>query len=161
MRKFLSYFFGTNSDSDRTESKLAMDMQVASASLDIEMAITAHENWKLRLESYLHGTSQESFSPEVMCFDDKCDLGKWIHSKGRKHLGSYCGFNALVNNHKLFHCAASNVISLVQMGKKSQAEKMLTMQVENFSNRMVNDLCDMLVVFIHHRMKTSSEMTAA
>lgn len=97
----------------------------ATEGLDIRAAIAAHENWKLRLETYLAGRSTEDLRPEVICFDDRCDLGKWIHSKGRERLGAFPGFSALTEHHRMFHYVASNVVSLAQVGKKAEAERML------------------------------------
>jgi hypothetical protein len=93
--------------------------------LDIDAAIMAHENWKLRLEAYLAGRSTEDLRPEVICFDDRCDLGKWIHSKGRERLGAFPGFSALTEHHRMFHYVASNVVSMAHVGKKGDAERML------------------------------------
>ena len=39
--------------------------------LDIDIAIMAHENWNLRLQSYLQGNSTEDLRPEVVCCDDR------------------------------------------------------------------------------------------
>lgn len=152
MFKFFEIFFGSSSDSANptnsanNEKKLATEMVNAADSLDIETAIATHENWKLRLELYLEGKSQENFSSDVVCLDDRCDLGKWIYGKGKRHLGKYPGFTALTSHHKLFHYTASNVVSLIQAGKKAEAEKILTTQFQGFSKMIVDDLNRILVV---------------
>ena len=156
MFQFLTKFFGSHSDSDSSESKLVAEMVKAADSLDIQTAIAAHENWKMRLEMYLNGTSQETFVPEVICFDDKCELGKWIHGSGKSHLGTYSGFTALMNHHKLFHYAASNVVALTHAGKKEEAEKILTIQFEGFSKMVVSDLKRIQSVIEHSEGKASA-----
>lgn len=136
MLSFFKSFFGSASNDSRMHSELAE----AADGLDIEMAISAHENWKLRLQAYLDGTSKEEFSAEAICFDDRCDLGKWIHFSGKARLGKYPGFTALLNHHKMFHYAASNVVSLTKSGRAEDARKMLDGQFASFSKSVVGDL---------------------
>jgi hypothetical protein len=136
MFSFFKSFFGTASN----DSRMDADLAEAADGLDIQMAIGAHENWKLRLQSFLDGTSKEEFSAEVICFDDRCDLGKWIHSSGRARLGKYPGFTALMNHHKMFHYAASNVVALNKSGKADEARKMLEGQFLSFSKSVEGDL---------------------
>lgn len=134
---FFSFFFG----SAEPDSQFNRDLHAAAADgLDIQTAIIAHQNWKLRLEAYLDGTSKEDFSPEVVCFDDRCDLGKWIHGSGQARLGRYPGFTALQGHHKMFHYAASNVVALSKAGKHAEAQKMLYSQFDSFSGSVVRDL---------------------
>ena len=72
--------------------------------------------------------------------DDRCDLGKWIHTAGRAKLGAFPGFTALQGHHKMFHYAASNVVALTQAGKTDEARKMLDVQFAQHSNEVVRDL---------------------
>ncbi len=108
--------------------------------LDIHVALSAHENWKNRLEAYLNGTSTEVFDANVICFDDRCDLGKWIHSTGKARLGHHPGFTALMSHHKMFHFAASNVVALQSRGKTAEADVILKGQFAQFSKSVVGDL---------------------
>lgn len=140
MLGFIKNFFGGNAGND---SQLAGNVVSAAQSLDINMAIAAHENWKLRLQAFLDGSSTEQFSPEVICFDDRCDLGKWIHGEGRARLGAFPGFTALMGHHKMFHYAASNVVALSNAGKEEDARKMLREQFSKFSSEVVQGLSDL------------------
>ena len=59
-------------------SEIGLDASTAAAVLseiDIDTAIAAHENWKLRLQNVLDGKSAEDLRPELVCRDDRCDLG--------------------------------------------------------------------------------------
>ena len=137
---FLSSLFGNflgsgkQSQTDVDQARSALD------DLDIQVAISAHENWKNRLQAYLDGTSKEVFDANVVCFDDRCDLGKWIHSSGKAKLGQYPGFTALMSHHKIFHFAASNVVALQSRGKTAEAEVILRGQFTQFSKAVVGDL---------------------
>ena len=130
-------FFGIGTHSRK---ELTEKVAHAATGLDFEMAIAAHENWKLRLQAFLEGTSTEVFASEQICFDDRCDLGKWIYSTGRAQLGTFPGFTALMGNHKMFHYAASNVVALAQAGKFDEAEKILVMQFSQHSSEVVREL---------------------
>ena len=137
MENILRNFFGIDAE-DRKE--LAKKVAHSASDLDFEMAIAAHENWKLRLQSFLEGRSTETFVAEEICFDDRCDLGKWMYSAGRAKLGAFPGFTALVGHHKMFHYAASNVVALVHAGKIQEAEKILGMQFTLHTNEVIRDL---------------------
>ncbi len=145
---FLASFFGR--DTQETDSTLSEKMVRAADELDIETAISAHQNWRLRLELYLAGTSQETFIPSVVCSDNHCALGRWIYGKGGTYLGKYPGFTALKNHHKMFHLTASNVVALTQADKKNEADKILSTQFEQFSSKIVEDLQQMKEVIRHH-----------
>jgi hypothetical protein len=108
--------------------------------LDIEAAIMAHQNWKLRLDAYIEGRSNEDLRPETICFDDRCDLGRWIHSTGKARLGAFPGFTAMTEQHRMFHYVASNVVSLAQSGKRQEAERMLATSYEQRSAAVVQSL---------------------
>lgn len=129
-------FFGSGK---RSQSELDAAL-AALAGLDIQVAIAAHESWKSRLQAYLDGKSSEAFDAYVICFDDRCELGKWIHSSGRAKLGKYPGFTALMSHHKMFHFAASNLVALHSRGKTAEAEAILKGQFSQFSKSVVGDL---------------------
>jgi Chemoreceptor zinc-binding domain len=139
MFQLLKIFFGVDEATD-TRPPSDVDMREAMLGLDIDMAKSAHENWKLRLEAYLAGRSQEAFSPETICFDDRCDLGRWIHGPGKTKLGRFPGFTALTSHHKMFHYAASNVVALYQAGRMEEAQRMLEHQLAEFSKNVTQDL---------------------
>jgi len=143
---FIKNFFG----SSEMDSELGALIGTATDGLDIQTAMIAHENWKLRLQAYLEGRSNEQFSPEVICFDNHCDLGQWIHGKGQAHLGNFSGFTSLLEHHKMFHYAASNVVALSQAGKEAEAHKMLEGSFATFSKAVGEDLEN-----IHHAVEHS------
>jgi hypothetical protein len=121
-------------------SDLGLDAKTAAAILaeiDIDTAISAHENWKLRLQNYLEGRSQEDLRPEVICLDDRCDLGKWLHGPGRARLGKYPAFSVLVARHKYFHVQASTVVALAQTGEREKAQSLIDGAFRHASNQVV------------------------
>lgn len=119
---------------------LSTDVSRTLVEFDIDTAIAAHQNWKFRLLAYLNNESSEDMAPEVICFDDRCDLGRWIHGSGKAHLGQFPGFTALMGHHKMFHYAASNVVALSKAGRDVQSQKMMAEQFTAYSKAVVEDL---------------------
>jgi hypothetical protein len=146
---FFSRLFGmTSPATDQTPanepagsaSQMGLDAKSAAAVLaeiDIDTAIAAHENWKLRLQNYLSGNSTENLQAEVVCLDDRCDLGKWLHGPGGQRLGKYPAFSVLVARHKYFHVQASTVVALAQANDKDQATKTLEGSYRHASTQVV------------------------
>lgn len=125
---------------EATASELGLDALTAKAvlaELDIDTAISAHENWSARLNAVIKGTSTEQLQPEVVCLDDRCDLGKWLHGPGRERLGKYPAFSVLVARHKHFHMEASTVLSLAQSGDLARAEQKLGSGYRHASTQVV------------------------
>lgn len=121
-------------------SELGLDAKAAAnvlAELDIDTAIAAHENWKVRLNNQIAGTSTEKLDPELICLDDRCDLGKWLHGPGQKSLGKYPAFSVLVARHKYFHVQASTVAAHARAGDMAAAEKALNGPFKHGSTQVV------------------------
>ena len=149
---FFSRLFGSDS-SDKVKSgksslpenitdvsELGLDEKSAAAVLaeiDIDTAIAAHENWKLRLQNYVNGKSSETLHADVVCMDDRCDLGKWLHGPGNQRMGKYPAFTMLVARHKYFHVQASTVVALAQADEKGKAEQMIDSSYRHASNQVV------------------------
>lgn len=81
----------------------------------------------------------------------RCDLGQWIHGKGQAHPGNFPGFTALLEHHKMFHYAASNVVALSHAGKEAEAQKMLEGPFAGFSKAVGEDLKGMHYAVEHSR----------
>ena len=93
--------------------------------LNIYQAVEAHLAWKRRLDQYLAGESAEDLKPGIICQDNLCVLGKWIHGPGKTQLGNYPIFAQLVDEHAKFHYHASKVVEAHQAGNHALAAKLL------------------------------------
>ena len=121
-------------------SERGLDAQTAQAvldELDIDTAISAHENWSARLTAVIRGTSDENLQPDLVCRDDHCDLGRWLHGPGRERLGQYPAFSMLVTRHQHFHLEASTVLTLAQAGETEKAERKLQSGYRHASTQVV------------------------
>jgi hypothetical protein len=93
--------------------------------LNFKLAVDAHMKWKIRLESYINGTSSEDLKAEVVCRDDQCPLGKWIYSRGGGEFGYSETFFDMKAHHAHFHRCAGDVLVTAQAGEKERALRML------------------------------------
>jgi hypothetical protein len=96
------------------------------ADLNFMSAIEAHVGWKIRLQAYIDGTSEEKLDASVIEPDNNCVLGKWIHGSGGKRYGEHPLFEELKRIHASFHRCAADVVNKVDGGEKETALKVLT-----------------------------------
>jgi hypothetical protein len=98
---------------------------VAEGGLNFMEAIEAHVRWKVRLEAYINGTATERLDADVVCQDDKCVLGKWIHGVGGAKYGAHPRFPGLRDIHKEFHRCAGDVIRFADRNEAAKALDLL------------------------------------
>ncbi len=88
-----------------------------------EEMIEAHLKWKLRLKEYLAGGGQPIDADEA-CQDHLCQMGKWIHGKGR-NLAGMPEYENLKQHHAAFHQCAGQIIRHSDDGQREQAARLL------------------------------------
>ena len=93
--------------------------------LNFKSAVDAHMKWKMRLLSYINGTSTEDLKADVVCRDDQCPLGKWIYSRGGGEFGYSETFFDMKAHHANFHRCAGEVLTAAQAGEKEKALNLL------------------------------------
>jgi hypothetical protein len=111
--------------------------------VNIPEAITAHVNWKVRLQKYVDGKSEEKLDPMVICRDDQCTLGQWIHGPATKRFHADKAFHTLRADHAQFHYVAANVVRYMQEGDKAGAQALLKGEYARVSHNvmmMLNEL---------------------
>ena len=89
-------------------------------------AIQVHISWKKKLVDFIDGKSAVVIQPHHASLDNRCTLGKWIHSSGRLYFGSHPFFQQLEEEHAKFHYCASKVIEAYQAGDIRLAREILT-----------------------------------
>lgn len=108
--------------------------------LDLPAAIAAHEQWNWRLDAYLRGDSTEDLRPETVCFDDRCELGKWIHGAGQAKLGHLPLFTSLLEDHRQFHLEAAKVVTLTRSRLPDEAARTMAGPYREHSERVTGAL---------------------
>lgn len=98
-------------------------------------AINAHVMWKLRLQRYLDGESEENLDPDHICKDNQCVLGKWIYG----NMGRYEKSPVFVDvreKHAEFHLTAAEIVRLINANQKQDAERLLRGDYSKLSRRL-------------------------
>lgn len=111
--------------------------------INIPEAITAHVNWKVRLQKYIDGKSDEKLDPMVVCRDDQCTLGQWIHGPATQKFHADEAFRTLRADHAQFHYVAANVVRYKLEGDQAGAEALLKGEYARVSHhvmKMLNEL---------------------
>lgn len=93
-------------------------------SINLDDAIQAHSDWKLRLLKAATG-GEEVLDAVKIGQDCNCLLGKWLHGDGEKQFGSLSSFRVCIKNHAEFHLQASKVATMINAGRSDEARKML------------------------------------
>jgi hypothetical protein len=92
--------------------------------MNLDEAITAHSQWRIRLQNVIAGTSREVLDPQVVGADNKCQLGQWIYGEARVH-ARLAEYERLVKEHAAFHQCAAQVLKLSSTGQKEAAALMV------------------------------------
>ena len=58
-----------------------------------------------------------------------------IHGDGKVHMGTFAAFAALTGHQKMFDRVASNVVSMAESDRATDADAMLSRQFTKFSGR--------------------------
>lgn len=95
------------------------------AGLNFKSAVDAHMKWKIRLDAYISGTSDEKLDASVVCRDDQCPLGKWIYGRGGGEFGYSETFFDMKAHHAHFHRCAGDIVLAAQAGDKDKARQLL------------------------------------
>lgn len=132
MNLFASMFSLSASDSENLDDEL-----------NVTETITAHVSWKVRLQKYVDGKSEEIFDPMLVCRDDQCALGRWIHGPATERFHADEAFHALRSDHAQFHYVAANVVRYVQEGDKAGAQSLLKGEYSKVSHHVVMMLLEL------------------
>jgi methyl-accepting chemotaxis protein len=85
----------------------------------LDNALSAHRQWKTILQAAVN--DGKVLDVETIGRDDCCDLGRWLHSKGRSLYGSKPEFTNLVNKHREFHSITGVVAGFINARTQDDA----------------------------------------
>ncbi|MFH0934928.1 MAG: CZB domain-containing protein [Pseudomonadota bacterium] len=111
--------------------------------VNIPECIEAHMKWKGRLQAYVNGTSEEKLDPMIICRDDQCVLGKWIHGPALNHFHDDESFHKLRADHANFHFVAGTVVKKVQDNDLAASEELLKNEYARASRDVIQDLTEL------------------
>jgi hypothetical protein len=93
--------------------------------MDIDAAIQAHVNWKIKLTQFMNGSAKEKIDANVAGKDDACALGQWLHGEGRTVLAGRSDYQDLVSAHAEFHRQVAALVRKCEAGQTAAAHKEL------------------------------------
>lgn len=131
----VAYLFHLHIDSTKKEA--------IREEINLSEAVEAHIAWKLRLQAYLDGTSGEALDPMVICRDDQCKLGKWIHGPALQYFHDLEPFHQLRADHAQFHFVAANVVKEVQANNRTAADEVFHGEYQKVSHKVVMALTEL------------------
>ena len=111
--------------------------------INISEAVAAHVSWKLRLQKCLDGTIEEILEAEVVCRDDQCKLGKWIHGPALKHFDGAQAFHALRTDHAIFHQLAGQIVRHARVNDHASAHALMEGEYKQVSHKVVMALTEL------------------
>jgi methyl-accepting chemotaxis protein len=92
-------------------------------SIDIESAVAAHAQWKVKLRSAI--ASGETLDARSISADDCCALGKWLHGDAKRLMAGRPAFADCLGKHAVFHREAGRVAEAINAKKMDVANAML------------------------------------
>jgi aerotaxis receptor len=106
------------------EPTLLASSSVSDSTIDLDSAVKAHADWKLKLRNA--ATEQDKLDAATVSRDDCCVLGKWLHGAGRPSYGHMPQFTSLIGKHAEFHQQAGRVAQTINDGRYDQALSMIS-----------------------------------
>jgi methyl-accepting chemotaxis protein len=94
-----------------------MDMSIKD---ETSKGISAHGMWKHHITNAIN-TGQSPWTPSVVCQDNQCDFGKWLHGCASQDQASP-HYGVVKGLHADFHKAAASALELALQGNKQEAE---------------------------------------
>lgn len=111
--------------------------------INLMEAIQAHVLWKVKLQDCIDGKSREKLDPMMVCRDDQCTLGKWIHGPAIKHFHGDETFHQLRSDHAQFHFVAGTVVQHVYAKEQAAAEALMKGEYQQVSHKVMVELAEL------------------
>ena len=111
------------SNAPASHASHASDGSSAAGAFDFDKAIEAHRQWKVKLRKAI--AHHEKLDADVICRDDRCPLGQWLHGAGGQQWGNKPRFVELLGKHAAFHKTAGAVARTINAGQYGQASALI------------------------------------
>ena len=92
--------------------------------MNLDNAISAHTEWKVKLRSAI--SSQSQLDAATISRDNCCPLGQWLHGDAKAKYGQLDAYRQCLDAHANFHREAGKVAQLINQKKYSEAETALS-----------------------------------
>lgn len=107
---------------------------------EINQAIGAHGRWKMRLRTAI-ATGQGELDAAVVCRDDQCAFGQWLHGPAID-AATRAGipYGVVRRLHAEFHQSAGKVVTYVEQGRKDLAGDIMVGEFAERSDKLIRAL---------------------
>jgi hypothetical protein len=133
MLKRLGELVGLNADPERR----------ALGAMRIPDVIDAHMKWKLALQQYVEGNSEEGIDPAEIMHEEQSLAGRWIHLHAADTLSGYGAFFTVRAKHAQCHVLAAEVVEKVQQGDRAGALHLMNERLLKISHELVYAMIDL------------------
>ncbi|WP_417596427.1 methyl-accepting chemotaxis protein [Oceanospirillum sp.] len=88
--------------------------------IELAVARSAHQAWKMRLRTFLDGTGSISMQQAVSAHD--CDFGQWYYGEGHEFCRHETDLKAIENPHIEMHELIQQIVKAKESGDQAKAE---------------------------------------
>lgn len=111
--------------------------------MHIPDVIDAHMKWKLSLQEYVDGTSEEGLDADEIRDEQQSLAGRWIHLHAAEHLVRHGAFFTVRAKHAQCHVLAAEVVEKVQQGDRRAALDIMNERLLRISHELVYAMIDL------------------
>ncbi|TJZ73007.1 CZB domain-containing protein [Chitiniphilus eburneus] len=91
--------------------------------MDLYQAIKAHGEWRWKFRMAIG--KGDRLDTHSISSDDRCPLGQWLHSEGKRHYANLPAYTECLHQHAVFHREAAKVAQTINAQRYDDAELML------------------------------------
>ncbi|RVU31615.1 methyl-accepting chemotaxis protein [Neptunomonas marina] len=89
--------------------------------IELAVALSAHQAWKMRLRAFLDGKS--TLSKEQAVSHKECDFGRWYYGDGHSICSQLSPLRAIEKPHEELHRLIGEIVSAKEQGDLQRAER--------------------------------------
>ena len=106
--------------------------------MDLQVAILAHLNWKSRLSDFFYGV--EDLSAGEVPDHTSCDFGKWLYSIGMQEFSRFPEMSSLESLHKDVHDNIKRLVATPKEKRMTDEGKQMLTEFKQKCDRFVDML---------------------
>ncbi len=104
--------------------------------MDLQVAIIAHLNWKSRLSDFFYG--MEDLNASDVPDHVACDFGKWLYGSGLQDFSGFQEIKRVETLHKEVHAAIKIMLAMSKEQRMTDTGKQALANFKQKCDRLVN-----------------------
>jgi hypothetical protein len=110
------------------------------AGLNMKQVLDAHLAWRKQLEDMLANRNHDLLDAEQTSRDDRCVLGMWLYSEGKRLFGRLPEYEKLRHTHAEFHECAAKILIEHSIGSQEAGDELLKGRFNRLSRQIQLDV---------------------